>query len=486
MNLPVAVDVAIGILFIYLMLSLLASEIQELIATVLQWRAEHLKKSIEILMTSNHFTDRMYRSPLIQSLNQTAKGGLAVLVRQLSHFIHQIYRLVTGTRNVFAPVASGPSYIPAETFAVALLQQINLVELSRRISELSFERLQHEKLALLKEILNDLRDSLGSDPLLIDVDREFDRLEQNLREVSKDFRSGRTSLSGSIQQATDQIFRFIDSTEVLLANQNPCNDIIRSRLNYLKQLISRKYAEPTVVEVLKLILEEGDYLHLSPRLVEIVDEIRDKYPELLNQVSDLPAELKRNLIVLAEQAQLRAESLEVGVRQMEKEVAIWFDNSMARASGVYKRNAKGVALIIGFLIAVTINADTLYIINRLSKDTTLRSTLSQRAERLVPSDPAATTLQADLEAVKVALDNVLNDVSLPLGWNAANVRQQGAIAPTSLSFVLHRLAGWLVTGIALSMGAAFWYDLLSKVMRVRNTGRVENGSTSHASDNSTR
>lgn len=43
MNLPFILDVAIGLIFIYLILSLLASEIQELIATVFQWRAEHLK-----------------------------------------------------------------------------------------------------------------------------------------------------------------------------------------------------------------------------------------------------------------------------------------------------------------------------------------------------------------------------------------------------------------------------------------------------------
>jgi hypothetical protein len=40
MNLPVIIDIIIGLVFIYLSLSLLASEIQELIATVLLWRAK--------------------------------------------------------------------------------------------------------------------------------------------------------------------------------------------------------------------------------------------------------------------------------------------------------------------------------------------------------------------------------------------------------------------------------------------------------------
>ena len=50
MQLPVIVDIAIGLLFIYLILSLLASELQELIATLLQWRAQHLKRSVQMML----------------------------------------------------------------------------------------------------------------------------------------------------------------------------------------------------------------------------------------------------------------------------------------------------------------------------------------------------------------------------------------------------------------------------------------------------
>ncbi|MEH1803369.1 MAG: hypothetical protein V7L13_30240 [Nostoc sp.] len=56
MNLPVVVDITLGLVFIYLILSLLASEIQELIATFLQWRAKHLKKSIELLLAGGSQT----------------------------------------------------------------------------------------------------------------------------------------------------------------------------------------------------------------------------------------------------------------------------------------------------------------------------------------------------------------------------------------------------------------------------------------------
>jgi hypothetical protein len=32
------------------------------------------------------------------------------------------------------------------------------------------------------------------------------------------------------------------------------------------------------------------------------------------------------------------------------------------------------------------------------------------------------------------------------------------------------LLGWLVSGIAISMGAPFWFDLLGKIVNVRNSG----------------
>jgi hypothetical protein len=32
-----------------------------------------------------------------------------------------------------------------------------------------------------------------------------------------------------------------------------------------------------------------------------------------------------------------------------------------------------------------------------------------------------------------------------------------------------KLLGWLITGIAISLGAPFWFDLLNKFMIVRST-----------------
>ena len=41
---------------------------------------------------------------------------------------------------------------------------------------------------------------------------------------------------------------------------------------------------------------------------------------------------------------------------------------------------------------------------------------------------------------------------------------------TWMWFVVEKFAGWFATGLALSLGAPFWFDLLSKFMNLRGAG----------------
>jgi hypothetical protein len=69
-----------------------------------------------------------------------------------------------------------------------------------------------------------------------------------------------------------------------------------------------------------------------------------------------------------------------------------------------------------------------------------------------------------------------NDV-LP---NNSTTQKRSYFVPTALAtmffvqgkweFALLLIIGWLITGIAISMGAAFWFDLLGRLVNVRNTG----------------
>ncbi len=103
MNLPSILDVALGLIFVYLILSLLASEIQELIAALLQWRAKHLRESITNLLQGGEkppqteqdevqeLVKKIYDDPLIRNINQTAIEGIASVFRSLTWLLSDQY-----------------------------------------------------------------------------------------------------------------------------------------------------------------------------------------------------------------------------------------------------------------------------------------------------------------------------------------------------------------------------------------------------------
>jgi hypothetical protein len=181
---------------------------------------------------------------------------------------------------------------------------------------------------------------------------------------------------------------------------------------------------------------------------------------------------------------------------LRKEIENSFDSSMERAGGVYKRNAKGVAILIGITLAIATNTDTFHVINRLSKDSLLREIIIKKAVQ-VKSPNASGMNQPDP-------NELLKDVELPIGWTIPNLRQQICgddvsaengifcvrvkngqsnvsvskidwkkfkVSNSPIFKVLIMIGGWFISGIAIAMGAPFWFDLLSKVMNVRNTGK---------------
>ena len=46
--------------------------------------------------------------------------------------------------------------------------------------------------------------------------------------------------------------------------------------------------------------------------------------------------------------------------------------------------------------------------------------------------------------------------------------------------VWNHLLGWIVTVLAISLGAPFWFDVLNKIMNLRNAGRATDEARSKA------
>ena len=141
------------------------------------------------------------------------------------------------------------------------------------------------------------------------------------------------------------------------------------------------------------------------------------YKTIHQVLGKLPNSIKDSFSILARRAQSKVEQVNHDVSQFRQEVEVWFDRSMERASGVYKRNAKGVAIIIGLVLAGVTNSDAFFIVNRLSNDENLRKVITDKAAEITPvKDPSARVTQLNLKELKQQTDTALNDLSLPVGW----------------------------------------------------------------------
>jgi hypothetical protein len=59
----------------------------------------------------------------------------------------------------------------------------------------------------------------------------------------------------------------------------------------------------------------------------------------------------------------------------------------------------------------------------------------------------------------------INDLPLPLGWSADDVKT----VSTPVGFIL-AFMGWLMTALAVSMGSPFWFDMLQRLINIRSAG----------------
>jgi hypothetical protein len=130
-------------------------------------------------------------------------------------------------------------------------------------------------------------------------------------------------------------------------------------------------------------------------------------------------------------------------------LATVFDEVMDRASGSYKRNIQIVSLTVATTLVVVLNVDTIAIARAFIENDELRG----QAAIL-----AATIEAPDFQSLRAATGLGGEIAALPLGWTDGR------------AFKASALLGWAMTALAVTLGAPFWFDVISKVSRLRGTG----------------
>ena len=342
----VVLDVAIGMAFVYLLLSLIASVVQELLAAFMQLRAANLERGLRSLFSGDSLSSEMdlvnciYDHGLVRGLYSDPKrdsGRLPSIFRRMMDWVRVLMRRVIGI-NADKPLTIGvdplllPSYIPSRTFALALIDVLN-----------ANKKEGAEAMASIKEALATHNNKAAQALLALAIDAKGD--------------------------------------------------------------------------------------------------------------------------VVAFQ------------RNLEQ----WYNDAMDRVSGWYKRYTQRALIGIGLLLAIALNVSSVRVARTLWLDRDARQAMVNAAGDYAKSNPtvansAATAdpgkLKAQLQSDVDTFSEVTTSSLLPLGWKQSWHSYQSYFETTpkdAFFSALTVLAGWIVTALAISFGAPFWFDTLNRFMVVRST-----------------
>jgi len=364
-------DIAIGVSFVFVVLSVIASAVTEAISTVLSLRAVTLRRAIERLLKDQVITQKLYCHPLIDGLTSDDD--------------------------------SDPAYIPSELFARALVDVIAAWDDSK-------DKVQPpEHWGMLKAIV------------LIPW-RAFRRFFRNL-----------WPRTNAPSQAPDVLLTDLEQLRARFAKVQGIDPAVRAALSAL-----------------------------------LADERVKTHDDAIHRI------------------------------------AKWFDQTMEGVGGWYKRTVTMLIAFVAMIIAIGLNVDAFVVVDSLSKDAVLRQSVATLVSASIKeeSDDVKTIEQAiaDRKASQkatpeeaaqaeqdrktgellrkrvIGLKHSLDSLSVPMGWPEGPkwfCRDNGSepcdqrLLPVTFWGWARRLAGWIFTAIAMSLGAPFWFDLLNKFVNLR-------------------
>jgi hypothetical protein len=177
--------------------------------------------------------------------------------------------------------------------------------------------------------------------------------------------------------------------------------------------------------------------------------------------------------------------------KLQKSIEDWYDSAMDRISGRYKHRTQKWLLSIGLIMAIAVNADTLHIVRQLSKDATLRQSIVAAAQNSRPAPiPANQAVTTGVNSAIESFDGVTS-LGIPFGWPNGAPRlyaiYQHPFTWAAWASLVGRassweiLLGWILTAVAISLGAPFWFDALNRIMVIRSTVKPTEKSKDEAS-----
>lgn len=153
------------------------------------------------------------------------------------------------------------------------------------------------------------------------------------------------------------------------------------------------------------------------------------------------------------------------LENVRRTLQAWYDSSMDRVSGWYKRSTQWIIFGIGLAVAVAMNVDTIEITKFLYTNKAARAAIVADAQVAAADSNYRKVGYAEARA------KITDESQLPIGFD--KVTRQN---------LPNHILGWLVTALATTMGAPFWFDLLNKMMVIRSTVKPHEKSPEESSE----
>jgi len=190
--------------------------------------------------------------------------------------------------------------------------------------------------------------------------------------------------------------------------------------------------------------------------------------------------------------------------ELKQHLQGWYDDYMDRVAGWYKRDLQKLLFWISLLVAVAFNIDTIRLAKTFIKDEDLRNELVAGAMEAVQKTAAPAPPEENLKKQLEFVDSVYSEIGkydLPIGWldhaeinlkiKACQLKCESSgdecnqkcgeikaepgwwyfIGMNLRQLGFLTLVGWLISTVALSMGAPFWFETLTKLVNIRGSGK---------------
>jgi hypothetical protein len=422
-------EIALGLVFIYFILSLLCSHINEILAGALKLRARDLERGIENLLCDPDLARSVLKHPLIKAMGNTRaevitvrmmagseedKNRLASWLRAQFDRVRSLFRRPSisvhlARRREKNDFAGKPSYIDARTFSQALIDQFALAT----DGPVMVDRVRDSAMQMLDRGMQEIKDqatiavgikavadkaqsptdmlpeieklppSAARDHLLAFMRDTKNRTMAEVRTFVADKIPSPSQpildVIGQLSAAQPSFEKMLKSVQDLpegpartamlqMIEDNPKITIARSMLS----MIGSSQGGQLLASIEDLLKDQLDPANLQQLLKDL--NAAATFGQMRALIEGLPPDMRgrQAALDLLDRGQAAMDALRASIER-------WYDNAMDRVSGVYKRRTQTWLLAIALGLALFTGADTLKITKTLSSNTDLRTALAARA-----------------------------------------------------------------------------------------------------------